>query len=92
MSDLDFFVTYRNAVADEICRLAAAGRVAPERLALGVANVPEGTDAGAVGRALWGPFITLPDVYVGLALTRFVRHRQSRVGQGQERYLNLTRN
>jgi hypothetical protein len=91
MSDLDFFVAHRSAVADEICRLAAAGRVAPERLALGVADVPQGTDTGAVGRALWGPFITLPDILVGLAVTRYVRRRQGEIG-GQHRYLRLTRN
>ena len=91
MSDLDYFVAHRSTVADELCRLAAAGNVAPERLALGVADVPHGTDAGAVGRALWGPFITPPDIYVGLAVTRYIRRRQGGFG-GQDRYLRLTRN
>jgi len=90
--DLDLFLGYRDVVADELCRLAAEGGVAPESLALAVADVPSGTDAGAVGRALWGPFLTPLDVRVGMAVTAYIRRRQERPGEAQKRFLELCRN
>ena len=90
--DLDLYICYRDVIADELCRLAAAGGVAPESLALAVADVPSGTDAGAVGRALWGPFLTPFDVRVGVAVTAFIRRRRERPGEAQKRFLDLCRN
>lgn len=91
-NDLHLYMNFRDAVADELCRLAAAGGVAPESLALAVADLPSGTDAGAVGRALWGPFFTPFDLRVGVAVTAYIRRRWERPGEAQKRFLDLCRN
>ena len=92
MSELDFFAANRDVVADELNRLAAANNVAPERLALGLCEVPEGADSASVNRALYGLFLTDMDVLVGVAITRHVLNRFEALAGCDNRHTELCRN
>jgi hypothetical protein len=92
MSDADFFAANRDMVADELERIAAANRVAPERLALGLAELPEGAGTANVLRALWGPFLTDMDVAVGIAITRHIFRRLEALEGCENRDSELCRN
>lgn len=92
MTEADFFAANRDVVADELARLAAANRVAPERLALGLAEVPEGAGTANVLRALWGPFLNDMDVAVGIAITRHIFRRFEALAGCENRDSELCRN
>lgn len=92
MSDAEFFAANRDVVADELSRLAAASNVSPERLALGLAEVPEGAGTSNVLRALYGPFLNDMDVAVGVAVTRHIFHRFEALAGCENRHLELCRN
>jgi len=92
MSDAEFFAANRDMVADELNRLAAANRVSPEGLALGLCEVPEGADTSNVRRALWGPFLNDRDVAVGVAITRHILRRFEALEGCENPHLELCRN
>ena len=92
MTDADFFAANRDMVADELNRLASANHVAPERLALGLCEVPEGADTTNVQRALYGLFLTDRDVAVGVAITRHILNRFEALSGCNNRHTELCRN